>query len=88
MGKKRCCCLRRQQTDIGGSSEFIQVESARAGMRGAIRQDAEKKRRGADTVRRKRRPEGQSGLVWTSGEHHVVSGHKERCNASQDTQDA
>ena len=67
-------------------------------MRGGIRQDAEKKRRGASTIRRKRRREGESGVVWTSGERDVASGRKkccdvapgrkERCDASQDAQDA
>jgi len=67
-------------------------------MRGGIRQDAEKNRRGASTIRRKRRQEGQSGVVWTSGECDVASGRKkrcdvasgrnERCDASQDAQDA
>jgi len=66
-------------------------------MRGGIRQDKEKKRRGASTIRRKRRREGESGVVWTSGECDVASerkkhcdvasGRKERCDASQDTQD-
>jgi len=81
-----------------GSRQLIQVESTRAGMRGAMRQDAEKKRRGASPIRRKRRREGESGVVWTSGERevasgrkkrcHVASGRKERCHASQDAQDA
>jgi len=67
-------------------------------MRGGIRQDAEKKRSGASTIRRKRRREGQSRVVWTSGERDVASGRKERCDvasgrkercdASQDAQDA
>jgi len=67
-------------------------------MRGGIRQDAEKKRSGASTIRRKRRRQGESGVVWTSGErdvasgrkkrYDVASGHKERCDASQDAQDA
>ena len=67
-------------------------------MRGGIRQDAEKKRRGARTIRRKRRREGESGVVWTSGERDVASGckkpcdvasgRKERSDASQDAQDA
>jgi len=67
-------------------------------MRGGIRQDAEKKRSGASTIRRKRRGEGESGVVWTSGERDVASGRKkrcdvasgrkERCDASQDAQDA
>jgi len=67
-------------------------------MRGGIRQDAEKKRSGASTIRRKRRREGESGVVWTSGERDVASGRKkrcdvasgrkERCDASQDAQDA
>jgi len=59
-------------------------------MRGGIRQDAEKKRRGASTIRRKRkrRREGESGVVWTSGERDLASGRKERCDASQDAQDA
>jgi len=56
-------------------------------MRGRIRQDAEKKRRGASTTRRKRRREGESEVVWTSGERNVASGSKERCDASQDAQD-
>jgi len=66
-------------------------------MTGGIRQDAEKKRSGASTIRRKRRREGESGVVWTSGECDVASGrkkhcdvasgHKERCDASQDAQD-
>jgi len=67
-------------------------------MRGGIRQDEEKKRSGASTIRRKRRREGESGVVWTSGERDVASGRKkrcdvasgreERCDASQDAQDA
>jgi len=57
-------------------------------MRGGIRQDAEKKRSGASTIRRKRRRVGESGVVWTSGERDVASGRKERCDASQDAQDA
>ena len=67
-------------------------------MRGGIRQDAEKKRSGASTIRRKRRREGESGVVSTSGERDVASGgkklcdvasgRKERCDASQDAQDA
>jgi len=67
-------------------------------MRGGIRQDAEKKRRGSSTIRRKRRREGESGVVWTSGECDIESGRKkrcdvasgckERCDASQDAQDA
>jgi len=67
-------------------------------MRGGIRQDAEKKRSGATTIRRKRRREGESGVVWTSGERDIASGHKKRCDvgsgrkkccdASQDEQDA
>jgi len=57
-------------------------------MRGGIRQDAEKKRPGASTIRTKRRPEGESGVVWTSRERDVVSGRKERCDASQGAQDA
>ena len=67
-------------------------------MRGGICQDTEKKRRGASTIRRKRRREGESGVVWTSGEREVASRHKkhcdiasrgkERCDASQDSQDA
>jgi len=67
-------------------------------MRGGIRQDAEKKRSGASTIRRKRGREGESGVVWTSGECDVASGRKkrcdvasgrkERCDASQDAQDA
>jgi len=57
-------------------------------MRGGIRQDAEKKRRGASTIRRKRRQEGETGVVWTSGERDIASGRKERCDASQDAQDA
>ena len=67
-------------------------------MRGGIRQDAEKKRSEASTIRRKRRREGESGVVWTSGERDlasgrkkrcdVASGRKERCDASQDAQDA
>jgi len=67
-------------------------------MRGGIRQDAEKKRSGASTIRRKRRREGESGVVWTSGECDVASGRKkccdvasgrkERCDASQAAQDA
>jgi len=67
-------------------------------MRGGIRQDAEKKRSGASTIRRKRRREGESGVVWTSGERDVASGRKkrcdvasgrkERCDASQNAQDA
>jgi len=40
-------------------------------MRGGIRQDSEKKRSGASTIRRKRRREGESGVVWTSGERDV-----------------
>jgi len=67
-------------------------------MRGRIRQDAEKKRRGASTIRRKRRREGESGVVWTSGErdvasgrkkrYDIASGRKERWDASQDAKDA
>jgi len=67
-------------------------------MRGGIRQDAEKKRSGASTIRRTRRREGESGVVWTSGERDVASGRKkrcdvasrrkERCDASHDAQDA
>ena len=67
-------------------------------MRSGIRQDAEKKRCGASTIRRKRRREGESGVVWTSGEGDVASrckkrcdvasGRKKRCDASQDPQDA
>jgi len=67
------------------------------GMRGRIGQDAEKKRLGASTIRRKRRREGESGVVWTLGERDVASGRKkrsnvgsgrkERCDASQDAQD-
>jgi len=57
-------------------------------MTGGIGQDAEKKRRGASTIRRKRRREGESGVVCTSGERDVASGRKERCDASQDAQDA
>jgi len=57
-------------------------------MRGGIRQDAEKKRCGASTIRRKRRREGESGVVWTSGERDITSGHKEGCDTSQDAQDA
>jgi len=67
-------------------------------MRGRRRQNAEKKRRGASTIRRKMRREGESGVVCTSGERDVasgrkkccdvVSGCKERCDASQDAQDA
>jgi len=63
-------------------------------MRGGIRQDAEKKRRRASTIRRKRRRVGESGVVWTLGERdiasgrkkhcNVASGRKERCDASQD----
>jgi len=57
-------------------------------MRSGIRQDAEKRRRGASTIRRKRRREGESGVRWTSGERDVAPGCKERCDASQDAQDA
>jgi len=67
-------------------------------MRGGICQDAEKKRRGASTLRRKRRREGECRVVWTSGERDgasvrkkrcdVASGRKERCDASPDAQDA
>jgi len=67
-------------------------------MRGGICQDAEKKRSGASTIRRKRRREGECRVVWTSGERDVASGRKkrcdvasgrkERCDASQDAQDA
>jgi len=57
-------------------------------MRSGIRQDAEKKRSGASMIRRKRRREGECGVVWTSGERDVASGRKERCDASQDAQDA
>ena len=67
-------------------------------MRGGIRQDAENKQSGASTIRRKRRREGESGVVWTSGECDlasgrkkrcdVASGRKERCDARQDAQDA
>jgi len=67
-------------------------------MRGGIRQDAEKNQRGASTIRSKRRREGESAVVWTSGERDVASGRKkscqigsgrkERCDASQDAQDA
>ena len=67
-------------------------------MRGGIRQDAEKKRSGASTIRRKRRREAESGVVWKSRERDVASGckkccdvasgRKERCDASQDAQDA
>jgi len=39
-------------------------------------------------MRRKRRREGESGVVWTSGERDVASGRNERCDASQDAQDA
>jgi len=51
-------------------------------MRGGIPQDAEKKRRGASTIRRKRRREGQSGIVWMSGERNVASGCKKRCDVA------
>ena len=67
-------------------------------MRGGIRQDPGKKGRGATTIRRKRRREGESGVIWMSGEHNIASGRKkrwdiasgrkERCDASQDAQDA
>jgi len=67
-------------------------------MRGGIRQDAEKKRSGASTITRKRPREGESGVVWMSGERDVASGHKKRCDVasgckerfdgSQDAQDA
>jgi len=67
-------------------------------MRGGIRQDAEKKGRGASTIRRKRRRAGESGVVWRSGERdvasgrkkrcNVASGRKERCDTSHDAQDA
>jgi len=56
-------------------------------MRGGIRQDAEKKRRKARTIRRKRRRDRDSWVVWRSGEPDLASGRKERCDASQDTQD-
>jgi len=56
-------------------------------MRGGIRQGADQKLRGASWIRRKRRPEGESRVVWMSGEHDVMSGCKECCNASQDAQD-
>ena len=52
------------------------------GMRGGIRQDAEKKRRGASTIRRKRRREGDSWVVWTSGDREVASGRKNRCDGA------
>jgi len=51
-------------------------------MRGGIRQDAEKKRSGASKIRRKRRREGESGVVWTSGERDVASGRKKRCDVA------
>ena len=51
-------------------------------MRGGIRQDAEKKRSGASTIRRKRRREGESRVVWTSGERDVASGRKKRCDVA------
>jgi len=51
-------------------------------MRGGIRQDSEKKRRGASTIRRKSRQEGESGVVWTPGEHDVASGRKKRCDVA------
>jgi len=51
-------------------------------MKGGIRQDAEKKRSGASTIRRKRRREGESGLVWTSGERDVTSGRQKRCDVA------
>ena len=51
-------------------------------MRGGIRQDAEKKRSGASMIRRKRRREGESGVVWTSGERDVASGRKKRCDVA------
>jgi len=51
-------------------------------MRGGIRQDAEKKRHRASTIRRKRRREGESGVVWTSGERDVASGGKKRCDVA------
>jgi len=37
-------------------------------MRAGILQDAEKKRHGASMIRRKRRREGESGIVWTLGQ--------------------
>jgi len=64
-----CCYTRPQETEVRQSSELIQVESTQAGMRGGIRQKAEKKRRGVSTIRSKRRREGESGVVWTWGEH-------------------
>jgi len=67
-------------------------------MRGGIPQDAEKKQSGASMIRRNRRREGESGVVWSSGQRDVASGcrkrcdvasgRKERCDASQDAQDA
>jgi len=45
-------------------------------MRGGIRENADKKRRAVSTIRRKIRREGESRLVWTSGERNVASEHK------------
>jgi len=53
-------------------------------MRGGIRQDAEKKRGGASTIRRKRRRDGESAVVWTPGEHDVASGRKKRCDVASE----
>jgi len=57
-------------------------------MRSGIRQDTVNKRQGASTIRRKRQREGESGVVWRSGERDVVSEHKECCDTRQDAQDA
>ena len=38
-------------------------------------------------IRRKRRQEGESGVVWRSGERQVASRGKARCDASRDAQD-
>jgi len=88
MCKEKCCCRRRQQTDIWESSELIQVESTWAGMRHRIREDAEKKRHAANMIRRKRRRVGESGVFWTSGAHDLVSVRKECSDTSQDARDS
>ena len=43
---------------------------------------------GVRMIRRKRWRQGESGVVWTSGERDVVSGRKECGDRSQDEQDA
>ena len=80
------CYYPRQEptSEEGGSSKGIQVESTLAGMRGGRRQDEEKKRLEASTIRSQRRQEGEYRVGRMSRECDFASGLKKRWDTCLD----